>query len=91
MSMPMISRGDAQALMPEQVSNAARTAETRRQAAGRATVGPDGKVHVDGKHVGKVYKSGRAWRARTKTGQLPGMHGTKQEAVGALVLHTGRG
>jgi hypothetical protein len=90
-SMPMISRGDAQALMPERVSNAARAAETRRSAAGRGTVAADGKVAVGGRHVGKVYRSGRAWRARTSAGQLPGLHGTKQEAVGALVLaHEGR-
>jgi hypothetical protein len=85
----MTTRSNAQALMPEQVSNAARTSEGRRQAAGRASVGADGKVHAGGKHVGHVYRSGKAWRARTKGGQLPGLHATKQEAIGALVLHAG--
>jgi hypothetical protein len=85
----MIGRGDAQALMPEQVSDAARSSTARRSAATRATVGADGKVHTDGKHVGHVFRAGRAWRARTKGGKLLGLHGTKQEAVGALVLHHG--
>lgn len=83
MSSPIISRADAAALTPEQTS----PAFDRRDAATRGAVRADGTVHVAGKHVGRVYRAGLAWRARTRGGQQLGLHTSRQEAVGALVRH----
>lgn len=83
----MISRSDAAPLMPEQV-NSSMLSESRRQAATRGHVGGDGKVRHQGRQViGSVHKtSGMAWRARDPKGNLIGLHASKAEAAGALVL-----
>jgi hypothetical protein len=85
--MPMISRADAAPMMPEQV-NTSTMPESRRRAAVRAHVGGDGKVRHQGQQViGTVHKtSGLAWRARDPKGNVIGLHSSKAEAAGALVL-----
>jgi hypothetical protein len=86
---PMITRADASPMMPEAVNGSmlARSSEARRKAGTRAAVGADGKVKLGGHtHVGSVHKSGRAWRARDPKGQQVGLHSSKLEAAGALVM-----
>jgi hypothetical protein len=82
--LPMIGRDDAAALMPEQVN----TSMGRAHAGSRAHVAADGKVRHRGRQViGSVHKTaGMAWRARDPKGNLIGLHATKTEAAGALVL-----
>lgn len=84
----MVGRGDVQALMPEQVNGSmAKRMDARRHAATRGVASADGRVTTGGGlHLGHVERTGRAWRARTRTGKVLGLHPTKQQAVGALVL-----